>query len=423
MVIQRTARYFLRQSWVASVMPLFIIAVYYLSARPWELTQVEALIGFPLYASVWFALRAVDVPRLRRSRLVASGFAAALAGLLKIACLPLAAPAWVASMVLIRRAQARTGQVDRFRAGACTAGWIVLGIVAPLAAVAGYFAAHGQWHELMWTYFSYTPKTTGIAGRPISRLTGALGRFGDLWAPVLVLAIIGVAHHVRHGWDRWAIAFAGWFGVAVHVFLVQHWWPYQLLMFLVPLGFFAARGTEAIADAWRGLLPHIPVAIVAVVMVSALPLGLTAERWAHKSAQHHFGVTLEQRVALHEDAEPEYQTGRQFSHFVRSHAPISAPIFVLGNPIDQYLSRHPQAIPQNGWEYEQYDSTIWHRITAGLAQARPSVLVVDDFAQFEMRRRSPATSALIARRYCPAQHVNTETWYLPRAGHACPPFA
>jgi hypothetical protein len=420
-VIQRTARSFLRPSWLASVMPLFIIGIYYLSARPWELTQVEALVGFPLYASVWFALRAIDVPRGRRSRLVASGFAGALAGLLKIVCLPLAAPAWIVAIVLISRAETRGHRIQALRAAGSAAGWIVVGVAAPLAAVATYFVAYGQWHEVTWTYFSYTPKTISIAPRPVSRLTGALGRFGALWAPVLLLGVIGVVHQVRRSWDRWALAFAGWFLVAIPVLLTQHWWPYQLLMFLVPLGFFAARGAEEIVAAWRLGSRPVPAVIGAVVLLSALPLGRTAERRAHQREQHHFGVTSVHREALQDEAEPQYRIGREFRRFVRvrAHAPGSTAIYVLGNPIDLYLSQRAQAIPTNGWEYEQYDAIVWHRITTGLARARPSVLVVEDFAEFEMAHRSPATRDLIARLYCPAEHVNTETWYLPRAGAVC----
>ena len=71
-----------------------------------------------------------------------------------------------------------------------------------------------------------TPKTTSTAGRPLSRLTDAVGRFGAVWAPVLLLGAIGAAHHVRRGWDRWSLAFAGWMAATYivtdsHRFLVS----------------------------------------------------------------------------------------------------------------------------------------------------------------------------------------------------------
>ena len=420
-VLQRAGRGLFRTAWVASVLPLFIVGLYYASARPWELSQLEALVGIPLFASVWLALRAVDArDGTRRGLLVASGAAAAIAALLKIVCLPLVGPAWIVAVVLMFRVDNGRGAKARLGRATTQLGWIALGVAAPLAAVAGYFAAHGLWHEVTWTYFTYTPKTTSIAGRPLSRLTDAVGRFGAVWAPVLLLGAIGAAHHVRRGWDRWSLAFAGWIVVGIPVFLTQHWWPYQLQMFLVPVGFFAARGTETLARSWRTLPRHIAAATVTVLFVSALPLAASAGKWTASTARHGFGVTAAQRVALHDAVDTQYRTGRELARFVQDHDPGRGPVYVLGNPIDLYLSGRAQAIPTNGWEAEQYDATLWRRIATGLDHARPHVLVVDDFSAQKARERSPETRDVVLRLYCPARRVAAETWYLRRAENACP---
>jgi hypothetical protein len=419
--LQRAGRRLFERAWLASLLPLFIVGLYYASARPWELTQLEAFVGIPLFTSVWCALRAVDASgRKRRALLVASGFVAAVAAMLKIVCLPLALPAWVVAVVLIRRTEARSSTSERTRGAATHLAWISLGVAAPLAAAAAYFAAHGLWHEVTWTYFTYTPKTTGIAGRPLSRLTDAVGRFGAVWAPVLVLAAVGIAGHVRRGWDRWAVAFAGWIAIAIPVFLTQHWWPYQIQMFLVPVGFFAARGTEELVRSWRTLPRSVRTTIVAVLVLSALPLGFSAGRWTAQTARHGFGITASERLAFHEATDAQYQTGRELAQFISRNHPRKGAVYVLGNPIDLYLSGRAQAIPTNGWEAEQYDATLWHRIASGLGRARPPLLVVDDFSAAKARERSPETRDVVRRLYCAARRVGTETWYLLRGPGACP---
>ncbi len=417
--LQRAGRRLFEPRWVASLLPLFVVGLYYASARPWELTQLEAFVGIPLFASVWCALRSVDAGhRKRQALLAAAGFAAAVAALLKIVCLPLAVPAWIVAVALHGRTTTARGLVGRARAALHDLVWIGLGVAAPLAATATYFAAHGLLHEVTWTYFTYTPKTTGIAGRPLSRLTDAVGRFGAVWAPVLLLGGLGVARNVRRGWDRFAVAFAGWIAVGVPVWLTQHWWPYQLQMFLVPLGFFAARGVQELALRWRTLPRGRTIATWAVVVVAAVPLAVSAGGWTARAASHGFGLSGSERIALHETGESQYATARQFARFVAKNDPGAGAVYVLGNPIDLYVSGRAQAIPANGWEAEQYDQTLWHRIAGGLRHARPGVLVVDDFSAAKVRERSPETRAVIREMYCPARRVGSEVWYLLQG--ACP---
>jgi hypothetical protein len=415
-LLQRTARRYLNPSWVASLLPLAVVGVYYASARPLELTQVESLIGIPLYVSVWLAIRALDGPEHRRVRLVGSGVAAGIAGALKLVCIPLVGPAWAfAAITLACRAPRR-----RVRAALSSIGSVAVGLAIPLAAMAAYFAAYGLTHEVLWTYFTYTPKTTGIAGRPVSRLTDSITRFAAFGAPVLLLATVGVGRTIRRGWDAWSIAFAGWLAIGVPVFLGQHWWAYQLALFFVPVAYFAARGVEAIVVAWPRLRRSLAVAIAGTLLISVAPLAISFGRGATIAARHGFGITRAGRTALQDAEQPQYVTGRDFARFVRAHAPGAAPIFVLGNPIDLYETARDQAIPTNGWAAEQYDATAWHRITVGLDDARPPVLAVDDFSARYIAARSPATRALIDRLYVACRHVDTETWYvLRRPGAAC----
>ncbi|MBV8952223.1 MAG: hypothetical protein JOZ99_15210 [Actinobacteria bacterium] len=421
-VLQRAGRRLFGAGWAASLLPLFAVGLYYATARPWELTQLEALIGIPLFGSVWWALRAVDAKgRRQRVLLVGAGAAAGVAGILKLVCMPLALPAWIVAVVLIARRRAGTDLPARLRSATATLAWIGLGVVASLGIVATYFTIHGLWHEVMWVYFTYTPKTTAIAGRPISRLVGAVARYGALWAPMLLLTIAGLVTSVRRGWDRWSLAFAGWIAAGVPVWVVQHWWPYQLQMFLVPFGFFAVRGAQAFVASWRDRSRRQNRGIVAVLLLSALPLTVSFGHQTLIAASDMFGIAPSARAAVHEDFEPQYRIATQLAQFIAKNDPGHGAAYVLGNPIDLYVSGRPQAISTGGWAAEQYDATMWHRISSGLEKATPAVLVVDDVSAQKMREHSPEARAVITSLYCPAQRVGSETWYLLRSHAVCPP--
>lgn len=414
-VLQRTSRRFVRTPWVCSVLPLLIVGLYYSTARPFELAQIEALIGLPLYLSVWFAMRSLDNVRGRQAWLIGSGLAASVAGLLKLVCLPLAVPAWLVVVVIAGRRHPR----GRVRSGLTTAGWIGLGVVVPLGIAVAYFAANGLLHEVSWTYFTYTPATIGMAGRPLSRLIDSVTRFMVLGAPVMVLAAFGFGRTLRRGWDRWSISFAGWLAIGAVVFLTQHWWAYQLSMFFVPLGFFAARGIEVIAATWRTWPRRVPALVAIFAVIATAPLAAVLGKKVVVGARHGFGVTSAGRSALQDAEEPQYRIAREFAAFVRAHAGPKGDVYVLGNPIDLLLTGRDQPIPTNGWEAEQYTPAAWERIAAQLSAAKPRVLVVDDFSAGYMRRRSPATARIVDGSYCLVRRVDTENWYLLRT-RGCP---
>jgi hypothetical protein len=137
-------------------------------------------------------------------------------------------------------------------------------------------------------------------------------------------------------------------------------------------------------------------------------------------ARHGFGITADGRRALQEAEQPQYRIGREFAAFVRAQDPAHRSVYVLGNPLDQYLSGTDQPIPTNGWAAEQYNATAWDRIATQLSAAKPSILVVDDFSAHYMELRSPATARLVAGSYCLVRRVEQENWYVLRTSTCAP---
>ncbi len=107
---------------------------------------------------------------------------------LKLVLLPIVGGFWLLAAWQIARA-VPTGRV---RAVASGLGAIALGVLVPVGIGIAYFAAHGQLETVRWTYFTVSSQATGIAGRPLSRLTDGGFKTAARWAIPLALGAIGL---------------------------------------------------------------------------------------------------------------------------------------------------------------------------------------------------------------------------------------
>src|SRR3954454_6581937 len=90
-------------SWVASVVPLLVVGTYYAGADPLGLTQVESLIGVPLFVALWLTVKAGDAPEHEHALLFGSGVAGGIVLVLKLVFAPILAAFWLVAFVHIWR--------------------------------------------------------------------------------------------------------------------------------------------------------------------------------------------------------------------------------------------------------------------------------------------------------------------------------
>ena len=215
-VLCLTLRGVFRRRWIGPLVALLILGTYYATVEPVELGQVESLVGFPLYLTLWCAVQAVggvgarSSHRVKHTRvrvrwLIASGLAGGVVLLFKLVLAPVVGGIWLLTAWELARA-VPTGRV---RAVASTVAAVAVGVFIPIAIATAYLAAHGQLGTVRWTYFTVTSQATAIAGRPISRLTEGGFRTGIRWALPLTLALIAVVAAARAGagtgcsWGWW----------------------------------------------------------------------------------------------------------------------------------------------------------------------------------------------------------------------------
>lgn len=152
----------------------------------------------------------------------------------------------------------------------------------------------------------------------------------------------------------------------------------------------------------------------AVGVVAALPLGLRFGRSTAVVARHDLGLTTAGRRAIEDREDAKYPTARALRAYLAEQH-IRGDIYVLGNPIDQFVTGRDQAIPTNGWSPEQYDREVWSRVADAIRRDRPPLLVIDDYSAGIMRHRTPSTLAVVNRLYRPAKRVGDDTWYVRRS--------
>jgi hypothetical protein len=404
-------------AWVGPLVALLILGTYYATAEPLQLGQVESLVGFPAYLALWCAVRAGDDGARRGRWLFASGIAGGVVLVLKLVLAPIVLSFWVVALWQLVRAT----PVPRARAVTGALGAIAAGLALPVGIVMVYLAAYGQLDTVRWTYFTVSPQTTGIAGRPLSRLTDGLAKTGARWALPLALGAVGIVVAVRRRRERFVLMVLAWLALGVPVFLVQHWWIYTYAMFLVPVGLLAGYGLDFLAGWWATADRAPRVAVVSVAVLLVVPAVVRAGRIGTDVARHGFALTPEDRVALRADLEPAYQRAAAWDRHLRRGDAPPGDVYVLGNPLALYVADRRQAVSVNGWSPEQYPEDVWQRVRRELARSRPPELLVDRFSDRIMRERSPATRRLIAAGYIAfdgfRNDTGDDTWYHRRAGN------
>jgi hypothetical protein len=418
LVLILTLRNTFRRRWIAPLVALLVVGTYYATVEPLELGQVESLIGFPLYLTLWCSLRALGgtepVPtRIKHTRvrvrwLAASGLCGGIVLVLKLTMLPIVGGFWVLTVFELARAVPRG---RRFESVFTTVTAIGAGFLVPVALTGAYLAANGQLGTARWTWFDVGPATTGIAGRPLSRLVDGLTHTGARWAIPLALAAFAVWVGAKRGFTRLQLGLLVWIALGIPVFLIQHWWIYHYALFLTPVGILAAYGIEAVADAWPPRTTTLRVGVALGALVLLAPAVARFGGNARALARHGFALKAEDRAALRADLESDYLPAEAWAFYLSAPQNRSGGAYVLGNPLDQYLSGRPQAVAVQGWSPEQYPSSVWDRLRGEIEDAKPEHLVVDAFSDRIMRSRSPETRALIAAWYRPVGRAGPDRWY------------
>jgi hypothetical protein len=407
---------------LARLAVLLTVGVYYAVVGANHLTQVEGLVGLPIFLCLWSALRATDRAGGAAGWLVLSGVAGGVALAFKLVLLPVLLGIWL--VVLL--APGGPGPRPTLARLARWGGAVSLGLAGLFAAVAAALSAQGVLGDALWTFFVYPARlAAGTRGVGVQGfLAAGLLWFGEHFGPVVAMALVGAwtgfskdADPATRRARLLARALVTWVVSGALVIVLQRkWWAYQYLLLLVPLGILAAIGVDAV---WRqaAAATRAGARRVAGLALALVFLGL-AVALAQKAILFRHGLpsaTQELRLRYAERFNPNYAPVFLDSAFLRDPSGLPGAIYVFGDPLYYYLAGRTQAVPVPGAWVENYDAGTWDTIAEHLARRLPPYVLVSHELRGTIAQSAPRIVRLLGERYRLLRESPKGTWYV-RAG-------
>lgn len=420
-----TLRDYFRRSVFAALSPLLTVGVYYVICGSWHLTQVEGLVGFPLYLTLFAAIKAARAQSVFKnvSLLFFSGLAGGIVLFFKLILLPIVLLFWLSVLIflIMCRVDASLPKV-LFR----TAAPILSGLAIPILATVVYFAWHDTSALINYTFFEY-PAQAVTAFSDINRtseLKRGLRWFVVVFLPLIILILAWVLIAVKNlkasngslsskltgsirRMDLLTVNLILWLCAGFGAILLQRlsWWEYHYLLLLVPLGILATKGIEAL---WGQAIrvnvfftkPLGCVVFIICVFFLFIPsLKLEASRIKNIFANRMNLPDDKRGITPHGDMDEQYQQIRGETGFLREQNNSTDKIFVCGQPLYYYLSKRSPALAANGWMPEFFLPRQWRQLNEELAAKSPAYVLIDRDCRNIIAEKSPETWQLIENRY------------------------
>jgi hypothetical protein len=381
---------------IASFLPMATVGAYYAVSSDWHLTQVEWLVGVPLFLSVWLT---------SESRRPAAWFAAGLLGgvvlLFKLMFLPMLGLVWVTA--LLHAVRARGEPVRSVAARAVLP--LAAGVLIPLGAVTAWFAHQGTLGLVYDTFFVLPPRLMKIGGNHSMRLLGAMVWFGGLFAPLVVIGLWRASRLLRtrplaKADSPLELNLVLWCLSGTVVILLQRhsWWQYHFLLLVVPLAVLMLLELDERWGRWKAS-GKVPIAAIAVLVLLVAPMTLKLGKKTLPLVRHRGAVGAESRLAYRQAVSPAYRTAVEETRFLTGPDSRPGAIYVAGNPLLYFVSGRNQAVGLNGWAMELYVPEQWVELTGQLRVAKPPYVYLNEEYDGDMRRKSRHLTELIDSEY------------------------
>jgi hypothetical protein len=248
---------------------LVVVGNYFMQVGATEQTQVEWLVGFPLYLCAYFCCRATEGSHRRRDALL-FGIFAALVCLFKMIFIVIIASFVLVALYLHPK---RRLSVDKreFLFYFASGFFIVCAVVATVLIVRREFVG---FYQVTFVY-PLAALSEFPPGRPVDLLKG-IGFVAGIFAPWACFLAIAAWWGVRRDDAIMTRTLLAWVIAGIVITVAQRfsWWIYHFLIFLVPLGILALRGVDILlGELGRdGRAASLPAKALAIVLVAS-PIG------------------------------------------------------------------------------------------------------------------------------------------------------
>ncbi len=374
----------------AVLTPLFTIGIYYSVSGSLHLTQAEALVGFPLFMSLWFCQKFLENPDKKRF-LFLTGLFGGIVLTFKLLFIFILAAFWLLFFLYFRKGIKKILVLS---------GIILSGLIIPIALVIVYFALNNALYELWYVTFIYPSNAVMMATIMENRsqqLKDGLVWFFKSYFPVITLTFFLLLLNLRSLFkDRRNklkvflrhknFLFSGlflWFFVGLAVILIQRlsWWEYHYSLLMIPLGILAVKCLESIIEEIK-TNPKIRrktffYTISAVLLV--LLFVPAARRWADRIRQFNDvkSVKIENKeLKITGSAADDYKSIFADTEFLRTENPKPS-IFVVSNPLYYYLSDTPPLFSSNGAMSDMFTDYEWKKLDREMSEKLPDYIFIE----------------------------------------------
>jgi hypothetical protein len=400
----------------ASLLPVLTVGYYYSLAGYWELTQVEALVGFPMFLALLFVSKANQQRdgANRWNLLFLSGLMGGIVLLFKFMFLLILVPFWLTSFIklLFDKRKKTPLVIIQFVLP------ISLGILLPLLIVVAYFARFDSLPILYQTFFVYPPRIVSeLPGAPIQRLIVGLTWFIKGFAPLIFLAAIGAYTSLRRAKDLFTLNLCLWCLLGLVVIVIQRhaWWNYHYLLPSVPLGILGTKGIDSIWD-WihtrnpRFSLRGYTIAVLSLVLLFAFPLNRVAKK-GFSLAANGFALQKDQRLKYQSQFNLSLLDHLKEVEFLTKSESRPGEIYICGEPNFYLLAGREQATSLNGWAIEFFLDEQWPELVEQVQASSPSYVFIDQFYADLIKSKSAQLLAYLKQNYVVRHQTSMGTWY------------
>lgn len=388
---------FFRANYFHALLPLFIVGVYYCNATFFHLTQLEALINFPLFLIVWLLDRVYKTEQHVFVTYLTIGFLIGIVILCKLVFAPIIFSFLVIHFTFTIKYKSFIHIIKKQLPP------LMLGFMLPVSVFIGYIVHFQIEHLIVDIFFKIPASVIGLTDQiNPNRLYLSIAWFGRKMVLLALLATIGVFITPKKELHFFGMIIA-WGIVGLWVILMQKtsWWSYHFQLLYVPIGFFAAVGLDFV-------LYHVLLAInlrkplvTSVVVVAFLAMAFD-----------------NQYAALRQGIASTNYTKLDSFDYAKDDAtniiPIIKPedsIFICGNPRMYVLTSHLPELSTNGWILEYYLDFQWENFYREFRQKPPTYLFVKNDYDRLIETKSEQLWKLILDEYQEIDTVENGKWY------------
>jgi hypothetical protein len=388
---------------------LLTVGVYYIVSGAWHLTQVEALVGFPLFLCLWVTFKSFQKEGKQKFYLLLlSGFLGGLVLLFKFLFLLILISFWLTILMyclLIKRHSFKKNLIEIFIP-------ISLGVTFPLLVVASYFVSVNSFAIVFKTFFIYPPMI--VANAAFNKTNFVLGMKWLLqnFYSLILMTAVAVYVSLYKSKNILTLLLVVWciFGLSVIFLQETALWEYHYLLLFVPLGILATKGLDILWDSLKGLKSRIPT--ILLVFLLFLPFSFTLAKKSITLANNNFALTEDTRLQYQTFFRPKYPSLRSEANFISQPGSLVGDIYVAGDPSIYYFSGRTQATILRGWALEYFLSEQWSALIKQLELSKPPYIFIDYEPQAIIKDKFPNLLEFVEQKYQILSQKNDGIWYI-----------